>query len=71
MVPNLANVAKNHCFPKNLPIFWQYFKCQKFAIFQTPIMTININKFYHINTTALESTAQIMSEYDLLLEELL
>ena len=34
-------------------------------------MTININKFYHINTTALESTAQIMSEYDLLLEELL
>jgi len=25
MVPNWAYIAKNHCFPKNLPIFWQYF----------------------------------------------
>jgi len=25
MVPNLANIAKNHCFPKYLPIFLAIF----------------------------------------------
>jgi len=25
MVPNLANIAKNYCFPKNLPIFMAIF----------------------------------------------
>ena len=33
MVPNLANIAKNHCFPKNLPIFWQYFFMPKHCHF--------------------------------------
>jgi len=38
-------------------------------------VTININKIYQINTKTLESTAEIyshnnMSDYDLLLEEL-
>jgi len=33
MVPNLANIPKNHCFPKSLPTFLEIFFCQKFAIF--------------------------------------
>jgi len=33
MVPNLANIAKNHCFPKNVPIFGQYFLMPKICHF--------------------------------------
>jgi len=47
MVPNLANTAKNHSFPKILPIsYGNIFNAKKFqfAIFQIPIVTININK---------------------------
>ena len=58
MVPNLANIAKNHCFPKNLPIFCNIFQCQKFGIFERPIVIIYINKIYQINTNTLESRLQ-------------
>jgi len=34
-------------------------------------VTISINKMYQINTKTLESTAQIMSGYDLLLVKLM
>ena len=43
----------------------------KFAIFERPIVTMNINNIYQLDTKTLEGTAQIMSEYDLLLAELL
>jgi len=57
VVPNLANIAKNHCFPKNLPTFFgNLFYCQKFWIFEKPIVTFNMNKNYQILTKTLEST---------------
>jgi len=34
-------------------------------------VTVNINKIYQINTKTFENKPQIMSEYALLLEELL
>jgi len=39
--------------------FWQYFLWQKFAIFERPIVTMNINKIY-LHTKTLESAAQII-----------
>jgi len=61
MVPNLGNIAKNHCFPKKLPIYFgNTFQSQKFAISETPVMTFIINKMYQINSKTLESTAQII-----------
>ena len=71
MVPHLPNIAKNHSFPKHLPIFLAIFFMPKFAIFERPIVTMNINNIYQLDTKTLEGTAQIMSEYDLLLAELL
>jgi len=42
--------------PKKLTDFcWQYFLCQKFAIFEKLIVTIDINKIYQINTKTLET----------------
>jgi len=72
MVPNLANIAKNHCFPKNLPIFYgNMFSCQKFAIFERSIVTVNINKICQIKYQNLRMyNSDNMSEYDLLLEEM-
>jgi len=61
MVPNLANVAKNHCFAKILPMFFgNIFLMPKFAIFQIPGVFINFNKIYEINIQTLESAAQII-----------
>jgi len=36
MVPNLANIAKNHCFPKKLPPFHTKF----LPFFEIPIDSI-------------------------------
>jgi len=33
VVPNLANIGKNHCFPKNLPIFLAIFLNSKYLPF--------------------------------------
>jgi len=48
MLPNLANIAKNPSYPKNCQFFGNTFYCQKFAIFETPAVTINISKIYQI-----------------------
>jgi len=50
LVPNLANFAKNHSFQRI-----NIFLCQKFAIFERLVVTMNINKIYQIiNTKTLE-----------------
>ena len=54
MVQNSANIPKNHCFPKNSYLFWQYFLCQIFAIFwKTSCQNwqkIHFGFFYQLNT---------------------
>jgi len=61
MVSNLANIAKNHCFPKNLLIFLAIlFNAKNLPFLEIPVVTIHINKIYQINTKTLESTAQIL-----------
>jgi len=57
MVPNLANITKNNCFPKNSPIFLQYF-LSNFVIFgNTNGQYCQNNPFliiYQMNTETLE-----------------
>jgi len=74
MLPNLANIAEINVIQKICQFLAIPFHCQKFAIFQTPAWLLILTKFIKLNTKTLESTAQIccyMSEYDLLLEEML
>jgi len=45
VVPNLANIAKNHRFPKYLPIFLAIFYATNLPLFEIPI--VNIDKTIH------------------------
>jgi len=62
-------------FSKKFPNFWQYlFIAKNLPFFKHQLWLLILTKFIKLNTKTLESTAQIccyMSEYDLLLEELL
>jgi len=75
-LPDGAKIGK-YCqkslFSKNLSIFYgSIFSCQKFAIFERSVVTINISKICQIKYQNLRMySSDNMSEYDLLLEELL
>jgi len=60
MVPNLANIAKNHCFPNHLPTsFGKFFYAKLLPLFEKPI--VSIDKTIHFgltNKTYGENTAQ-------------
>jgi len=46
MVPNLANIAKMHCFPKSLPNFFgNIFYCQNLPFFKYQLWQLTLTKF--------------------------
>jgi len=55
MVPNLANIAKNHCFPKLLPIFYgNIFNAKNLPFLNDQLLLLTLTKFIKLNTKMLE-----------------